>query len=92
MRIITQENKLPTSYFLEQHGFMFNSLQLNNFKAYISRPGSVCVSLTLIICLPLSTELARELSKTKRVRIATEVVVLEDESKPRKKKKKDVGK
>ncbi|XP_045907901.1 p21-activated protein kinase-interacting protein 1-like, partial [Micropterus dolomieu] len=38
-----------------------------------------------------SGELAQELSKTKRVRIATEEVVLEDESKP-KKKKKDGGK
>ncbi|XP_044075943.1 p21-activated protein kinase-interacting protein 1-like [Siniperca chuatsi] len=38
-----------------------------------------------------SKELARELSKTKRVRIATEEVILEDESKP-KKKKKDGGK
>ncbi|XP_019962963.2 p21-activated protein kinase-interacting protein 1-like [Paralichthys olivaceus] len=38
-----------------------------------------------------SEELARELSKTKRVRIVTEEVVLEDESKP-KKKKKDSGK
>uniref|UniRef100_A0A671VF48 PAK1 interacting protein 1 n=1 Tax=Sparus aurata TaxID=8175 RepID=A0A671VF48_SPAAU len=38
-----------------------------------------------------SQELARELLKTKRVRIATEEVILEDESKP-KKKKEDVGK
>lgn len=48
-----------------------------------------CVSVTL--CLFPSTELARELLKTKRVRIATEEVILEDESKP-KKKKEDVGK
>uniref|UniRef100_UPI0037E802AB p21-activated protein kinase-interacting protein 1-like n=1 Tax=Semicossyphus pulcher TaxID=241346 RepID=UPI0037E802AB len=34
-----------------------------------------------------SEELALELSKTKRVRIATEEVILEDESKPKKKKK-----
>ncbi|XP_051258567.1 p21-activated protein kinase-interacting protein 1-like [Dicentrarchus labrax] len=34
-----------------------------------------------------SEELARELLKTKRVRIATEEVILEDESKPKKKKK-----
>lgn len=34
-----------------------------------------------------SEELAQELSKTKRVRIATEEVILEDESKPKKKKK-----
>lgn len=34
-----------------------------------------------------SAELVRELSKTKRVRIATEEVVLEDESKPKKGKK-----
>ncbi|XP_039999917.1 p21-activated protein kinase-interacting protein 1-like [Xiphias gladius] len=34
-----------------------------------------------------SAELARELSKTKRVRIATEEVILEDESKPKQKKK-----
>lgn len=38
-----------------------------------------------------SEELAQELSKTKRVRIAAEEVILEDESKPRKKKK-DGGK
>ncbi|XP_032387246.1 p21-activated protein kinase-interacting protein 1-like [Etheostoma spectabile] len=38
-----------------------------------------------------SEELAQELSKTKRVRIVAEEVVLEDESKP-KKKKKDSGK
>ncbi|KAM6990060.1 p21-activated protein kinase-interacting protein 1-like [Tautogolabrus adspersus] len=38
-----------------------------------------------------SKELAQELSKMKRVRIATEEVILEDESKP-KKKKKDGGK
>ncbi|KAK5860297.1 hypothetical protein PBY51_021788 [Eleginops maclovinus] len=34
-----------------------------------------------------SQELIQELSKTKRVRIATEEVILEDESKPKKKKK-----
>lgn len=34
-----------------------------------------------------SKELAQELSKTKRVRIAAEEVILEDESKPKKKKK-----
>ncbi|XP_034468363.1 p21-activated protein kinase-interacting protein 1-like isoform X1 [Hippoglossus hippoglossus] len=39
-----------------------------------------------------SKELAQELSKTKRVRIATEEVVLEDESKPKRKKKKGGGK
>lgn len=38
-----------------------------------------------------SKELGQELSKTKRVRIAEEVI-LEDESKPKKKKKKDGGK
>ncbi|XP_061587013.1 p21-activated protein kinase-interacting protein 1-like [Cololabis saira] len=38
-----------------------------------------------------SEELARELAKTKRVRITVEEVILEDESKP-KKKKKDSGK
>ncbi|KAM6918207.1 p21-activated protein kinase-interacting protein 1-like [Xenentodon cancila] len=38
-----------------------------------------------------SEELARELAKTKRVRITAEEVILEDESKP-KKKKKDSGK
>ncbi|XP_020485589.2 p21-activated protein kinase-interacting protein 1-like [Labrus bergylta] len=38
-----------------------------------------------------SKELAQELAKMKRVRIATEEVILEDESKP-KKKKKDSGK
>lgn len=37
-------------------------------------------------CVLVSTELVQELSKTKRVRIAEEVV-LEDESKPKKKKK-----
>uniref|UniRef100_A0AAX7VVI5 Anaphase-promoting complex subunit 4 WD40 domain-containing protein n=1 Tax=Astatotilapia calliptera TaxID=8154 RepID=A0AAX7VVI5_ASTCA len=39
-----------------------------------------------------SEELLPELLRTKRVRIATEVVVLEDESKPKKKKKKNSGK
>lgn len=39
----------------------------------------------------VSTELVPEPSKTKRVRIAEEVI-LEDESKPKKKKKKDGGK
>ncbi|XP_029929414.1 p21-activated protein kinase-interacting protein 1-like [Myripristis murdjan] len=38
-----------------------------------------------------SQEIAQELSKSKRVRIATEEVIMEDESKP-KKKKKDRGK
>lgn len=42
------------------------------------------------LCLLLSTELASDLLRTKRVRIATEEVILEDESKP--KKKKDGGK
>lgn len=37
-------------------------------------------------CVLVSTELVQELSKTKRVRIAEEVI-LEDESKPKKKKK-----
>lgn len=51
------------------------------------------VHLTQSICLSVcpSTELAQELSKSKRVRIATEEVIMEDESKP-KKKKKDGGK
>lgn len=39
----------------------------------------------------ISTGLVTELSKTRRVRIAEEVI-LEDESKPKKKKKKDGGK
>ncbi len=39
------------------------------------------------MALLLSTELVQELSKTKRVRISAEEVVLEDESEPKKKKK-----
>lgn len=46
-----------------------------------------CVCVTRFICLSLFVELARELLKTKRVQIATEEVILEDESKPKKKKK-----
>lgn len=50
-----------------------------------------CFSLTTTCSHHVSTELGQELSKTKRVRIAEEVI-LEDESKPKKKKKKDGGK
>lgn len=42
-------------------------------------------------CRHLLTEPVQALSKTKKVRIAEEVI-LEDESKPKKKKKKDGGK
>lgn len=49
------------------------------------------VSLTTSRSHHVSTELGQELLKTKRVRIAEEVI-LEDESKPKKKKKKDGGK
>lgn len=41
----------------------------------------------LFFCLLISTEVAQELLGKKRVKIVAEEVVLEDESKPKKKKK-----
>ncbi|KAF3698702.1 p21-activated protein kinase-interacting protein 1-like PAK1-interacting protein 1-like [Channa argus] len=66
--------------------YIVNHLQLDKDKAS-SFIYFFCARVTPTICVLLSVEITQELLKKKRVKIATEEVVLEDESKPKKKKK-----